>query len=492
MPEESLTYRASGVDIRASRRAKERIKAHVRRTHGAQVVTRLGLFGGGVSLAQFKSCGCPLLVGSLADAGEGGRRSCGGESILDRCLEKIPGATGVAFLDYLAASLLSPARVEAWVKGFADGLLRAHRGSSGFTIPLVGGETAEMPGVFRPGGWEVVGALFGVAEGASSSQPGSGPPGGLSAIRGMDRPVLVASIDGVGTKTMLGAALRRTSGLALDMIHHSLNDILCLGARGLAVMFYVGCHRLEEELVLPLRRAAEACLEDLGLACLEFRLAEKPGLYLPGQMDICAAVAGLAEEGNLLQGSGIAAGNLLVGLPSNGLHTNGYSLARKALLERAGLGLEDFSAELGSTLGEALLAPHRNYAPLVLPLLGQGEGQGAGAVRGIAHITGGGLAENLSRILPQGTAAEIRTSAWQPPPIFGLIQRCGNIPASDLAGKGMFETFNMGIGMVLVVSCAGAQGVMSSLRAGGEEPRIIGRVVAGRDRVDRRRVRLLP
>jgi phosphoribosylformylglycinamidine cyclo-ligase len=180
------------------------------------------------------------------------------------------------------------------------------------------------------------------------------------------------------------------------------------------------------------------------------------------------------DEKRLLQGGEVRAGDQLVGLASDGLHTNGYSLARRALLERAGLKLDGKAAELGVTLAEALLRPHRNYAPAVLPLLG-GESP---AVHAAAHITGGGLADNLARVLPEGLQAVVRLASWEVPPLFRLIQRCGEVPEQDPAGKGMYETFNMGIGLVLVVEPGKVDQVVRGLAAGGERAVLLGEVGA--------------
>jgi phosphoribosylformylglycinamidine cyclo-ligase len=282
-------------------------------------------------------------------------------------------------------------------------------------------------------------------------------------------------MDGVGTKTGLALAARRTAGLALDIIHHSLNDILCQGAEGLAILLYLGCAARDEEALQPIVRQAEEASRELGLALLQVSIAVKPQVYLPGQVDVCAAIAGLTDAGRLLQGEAVREGDLLIGLASNGLHTNGYSLARRALLEKEGLRLGERVPELGATLGEALLEPHRNYAPVVLPLLAGRDSP----VRAVAHITGGGLADNLGRVIPAGLGAEIRLGAWEVPPLFRLIQRCGEVPESDPAGRGMLETFNMGIGLVLVVEGGRRDEVLRALGAASERAVVIGEVVAG-------------
>jgi phosphoribosylformylglycinamidine cyclo-ligase len=325
-----------------------------------------------------------------------------------------------------------------------------------------------------------VGALFALAEGVAGAN--------LARAASYSQPCLVFSMDGVGTKTSLALAAGRTAGLAQDIIHHSLNDILCQGAGGLALLLYVGCHVREEDALQPLVRAAEEEARRLGLALLQMSIAEKPQVYLPGQIDVCAAIAGLADAGRLLQGEAVQEGDLILGLASNGLHTNGYSLARRALLERAGLRLDQHLAELGRTLGEALLEPHRNYAPAVLPLL---PGKSS-PVRAIAHITGGGLADNLGRVIPAGLGAEIRLGAWEVPALFRLIQRCGEVPESDPAGRGMLETFNMGIGLALVIEPGRREEVLRALSAAGERVMVLGQVVPAAPGGAGHKVRFIP
>jgi phosphoribosylformylglycinamidine cyclo-ligase len=433
MQDDSLNYRSSGVDVLAHNRAGVRIKAYVQDTFGAQILTRAGLFGAAVSLKESgETMKRPLLSGSLG-FGNSSLEDELASQIVRSCRANLsPSARPVAFLDYIAAAKLDPARAVGLVGAFSRILSRDPK------IPLVGGETAEMPGVFRENRWEVVGALFAVQEASElHHDPASscveftanGERVDLQAGAALSHPALVFSMDGVGTKTKLGVMAGNTSGLSIDIIHHSLNDILCQGAQGLATMMYVGCHHREEALIQPIIRTAGECCRANGMKILDLIVEEKPEIYLPGEIDLCAAIAGIVDAAGLIQGSAIAAGDQLIGLHSSGLHTNGYSLARKALLERGGLRLDQHLAELGCSLGEALLEPHRNYAPVVLPLLEDTEL--APAVRGIAHITGGGLKDNLVRILPEGLAAEIRLNSWQPPPIFELIRRIGNIGLED-------------------------------------------------------------
>jgi phosphoribosylformylglycinamidine cyclo-ligase len=483
MSDESLTYRASGVDVEANLEANRRIQAYVRRTYTDRVLTRGGLFGGALRLS-----GLPKPLGRLTGrviTAPGNRPEQVGVQIARSCRSPLSVKTQpLAFLDYLAAAQLDARRAAGLVGLFSDVFAADPK------IPIIGGETAEMPDVFQEGAWEVVGALFA----AGAGQEASAEQIDLSTLGGYERPALVFSMDGVGTKTKIGVQTRMSSGLAEDIIHHSLDDILCQGARGIGFMLYLGCHGRDEQLAGPLLAAAEACCRSNAVALLDSEVSEKPDLYRPGEIDLCGAIVGVVEADRLIQGERIRPGDVLLGMGSSGLHTNGYSLARKALLERGGLALDQRIPELGGTLGRALLEPHRNYAPLILPLLEDEELRAA--IGGIAHITGGGLQDNLERILPPGVRAEIRLDSWQPPPIFDLIRRSGNIPLQDSVGKGMYESFNMGIGLVLAVSPEQADRVLGRIREGGQEAETIGEVLhsdgaEGRSGETRPRVRLL-
>ena len=472
MQDDSLNYRSSGVDVEAYNRASVQIKAHVQDTFGAQILTRAGLFGAAISLKEYsEKLKAPLLCGSLG-VGNSIVEDELADQIVRSCRANLPpSAQPVAFMDYIAAAQLDLTRSVGLVGAFSRILSRDPK------IPMVGGETAEMPGVLLENCWEVVGAMFAVQEASALQHVPASSHVDLEAETGaaLSQPALVFSMDGVGTKTKVGVMAGNTSGLSVDIIHHSINDILCQGAKGLATMLYVGCHRREEALIQPIIQTAGECCRANGMKILDLIVEEKPEIYLPGEIDLCAAIAGIVDAAGLIQGSAIAAGDQLIGLPSSGLHTNGYSLARKALLERGKLRLDQHLAELGRTLGEALLEPHRNYAPVVLSLLQNTELRAA--TKGIAHITGGGLKDNLVRILPEGLAAEIRLNSWQPPPIFELIHRTGKIPLQDPVSKGMYEAFNMGIGLVLAVSSDRADRIMEFARRGGHRPVNIGAVV---------------
>jgi phosphoribosylformylglycinamidine cyclo-ligase len=270
---------------------------------------------------------------------------------------------------------------------------------------------------------------------------GIGAFGGLydaAALKEMAAPVLVASTDGVGTKTKVAARLNRWDSIGRDLVNHCVNDILVQGARPLFFLDYVAASRLNpEQIAAVVGGVADACRE-AGCALLGGETAEMPGVYEPGEIDLVGTVVGVVERDQIVDGSAIRPGDLILALPATGLHTNGYSLARQVL---AGLEWHEPLPALGSTIGEALLAVHRSYLEPVQRLWAAGV-----AIRGLAHITGGGVVDNLPRILPGGVGAVLRRGAWPVPPIFDLIQEVGQVSDDEMA-----HVFNMGLGMLLIV-----------------------------------------
>ncbi len=272
---------------------------------------------------------------------------------------------------------------------------------------------------------------------------GVGGFGGLFRMpQGMSEPLLVASTDGVGTKIHVAVMAGRHDTVGEDLVNHCVDDILVQGARPLFVLDYFACGTLTEELLVDVVSGfARGCASN-GCALLGGETAEMPGTYQPGDYDLAATVVGVVERGALLPRSDVAPGDVVIGLRSSGLHTNGFSLARKALFERASLTVVSRPQILGgASVADALLAVHRSYAPLLLPLLP------GGAVKAMAHITGGGFPDNLPRVLPAGVGAEIDAMAWEPLPIFRLIQSSGDVPDAE-----MYRTFNMGMGMLLIAA----------------------------------------
>ncbi len=296
-----------------------------------------------------------------------------------------------------------------------------------------------------------------------------GPFGGLFRLGSYRDPVLVASTDSVGTKVKLASLLGRYDTVGQDLVNHCVNDILCAGAEPLFFLDYIGSAPLPDDAKVELVRGVVTACRAAGCALLGGETADLPGVYAAGDFDLVGFVVGVVERDAVIDGSRIQEGDALLGLPSSGLHTNGYSLVRRVF----GVGQGgDADAEravlyanypgLGVTLGEALLAPHRCYyneLKPVLPLL-----------KGIAHITGGGIPGNVPRILPEGLAARIDRSAWKPQPVFRLIQERGNVAQEE-----MYRTFNMGLGIVLAVAPADVDAVRSQVR----EALVVGEVVRG-------------
>jgi phosphoribosylformylglycinamidine cyclo-ligase len=288
-------------------------------------------------------------------------------------------------------------------------------------------------------------------------------------LAGMTEPVLVASADGVGTKLAVARMAGDYSSVGRDLVNHCVNDILVQGAEPLFFLDYVGAGVLEPAKMVELvSGVADGCREN-GCALLGGETAEMPGFYQPGDYELVGFIVGIVDRPKVLDGSKVQAGDVLVGLPSSGLHTNGYSLARKVVFERAGLGIADKAPwERKRTVGQALLEPHLSYLKPIRPLLGHA------ALHGMAHITGGGITDNLPRILPAGTHALIRVGSWPISGLFHFLQETGEIEAEE-----MFRVFNLGVGMILAVAPAGLAEVLGLLRSVGQKSYVIGTIQSG-------------
>ncbi len=283
--------------------------------------------------------------------------------------------------------------------------------------------------------------------------------GGLFELKGFKQPVLVSSADGVGTKLKIASALAKHDTIGIDLVNHCVNDILTCGAEPLFFLDYIAMGKLISEQVDAIARGlAQACRE-VGCALIGGETAEMPGLYAGKDYDLVGFIIGAVEKEKLITGKTIAKGDAIIGLPSSGLHTNGFSLVRKVfgVIPSA---LNAYYSELGRTLGEELLEPHRCYYHQLKPLLP--------VVKGVAHITGGGLIDNVPRILPQGMAAQFNSRTWKVSPIFRLIQQRGNVTRDE-----MFHVFNMGIGMVLICSPDNVDQLTQAL----PEAKVIGEVM---------------
>jgi len=282
-------------------------------------------------------------------------------------------------------------------------------------------------------------------------------------------PVLVSSADGVGTKLKVAFMTGRHDTIGADLVNHCINDILVQGAEPLFFLDYLATGRLSPDVAEQIVGGiARACREN-GCALIGGETAEMPGFYADGEYDLAGFIVGAVDRTRIVDGRTIVPGDVLIGLPSTGLHTNGYSLARRVFFDVAGLQPDTFVRELGATAGAALLATHRCYLPIVRPLLERGH------VKGLAHITGGGITENLPRILPEGCTAEVDLNAWTVPPIFEFIQERGAVSRDE-----MYRTFNMGVGLIVACTARDADRVISSAARSGEPNAVrLGVVVSG-------------
>jgi phosphoribosylformylglycinamidine cyclo-ligase len=279
----------------------------------------------------------------------------------------------------------------------------------------------------------------------------------------MDEPVLVSSIDGVGTKLKIAFALDRHDTVGADLVNHCINDIAVLGARPLFFLDYIGAEKLEPPVFAQILRGFTKACRAGGCALIGGETAQMPGMYQAGEYDLAGCIVGVVDRQKMIDGRRIKPGDVILGLPSNGLHTNGYSLARKIFFEQMRLKPAARLPGLKLSLGEELLRTHKNYQPALAQVT-------AGKLKGLAHITGGGLVDNLPRVLPGDCDAVIETTRWKVPAIFQLLEERGRVDAAE-----MYQVFNMGIGMAAIVAPNDAAAIAKQLRA-----KLIGRIVRGR------------
>lgn len=289
--------------------------------------------------------------------------------------------------------------------------------------------------------------------------------GGMYELQGYNQPVLVSSTDSPGTKLKLATLTGRFDTVGIDVVNHCVNDVFTCGAKPIFFLDYIGVgHLLPERAEALVKGVAEAC-QIVGCSLIGGETAELPGIYPEDGFDLAGFAVGVVEKESIIDGSTITKGDVLLSVPSNGLHTNGYSLARRVFhVEEEPSILNNIYPELGRTLGEALLEPHRCYYPLLEPVLP--------LIKGMAHITGGGLPENVLRIMPKGLGAWFDTSTWDIPPIFTMIQQAGNVDVDE-----MFRVFNMGVGMVLACDSQNTDEVRRIV----PEARVVGEVVKGEE-----------
>ena len=331
----------------------------------------------------------------------------------------------------------------------------------------------KQAGVDIEAGNEVVRRIRSLARGTFT--PGVlsdlGSFGGLFRLRdaGLSDPVLVSSADGVGTKLRLAFMTGIHTTIGRDLVNHCVNDILVQGAQPLFFFDYLATGRLDPDVAVQIVEGLAAACRENQCALLGGETAEMPGFYADGEYDVAGFIVGAVERELLIDGRGIRPGDVLIGVPSSGLHTNGYSLARRIAFERAGLSHDSRIEALGMSVGEALMVPHRSYLSLIKPLLA------TGSIKGMAHITGGGITDNLPRILPDGVHAEIDRSRWRVPPVFTWLQTTGDVPDDD-----MLRTFNMGVGLIIACDPSASASILDALSAAGEPGAAqIGRIAGG-------------
>jgi phosphoribosylformylglycinamidine cyclo-ligase len=331
----------------------------------------------------------------------------------------------------------------------------------------------KQSGVDIDAGNEVVRRIRSLARGTFTSGVLSeiGSFGGLFRLgdAGGDDPVLVASADGVGTKLRVAFMTGVHTSIGVDLVNHCVNDILVQGAQPLFFLDYLATGRLDPDVAVQIVEGLAGACRTNGCALLGGETAEMPGFYADGEYDVAGFIVGVVARGHLINGRTIVPGDVLIGLPSSGLHTNGYSLARRIAFETAGLNPDAFVPELGRSIGEALMVPHRSYLQVVHPLIH------AGFIKGMAHITGGGITDNLPRMLPAGMHARVDRSTWQPPAVFRWLQQTGGVPDSD-----MLRTFNMGIGLIIACAPDRERELIGTLAGTGEPSAVrIGEIRSG-------------
>jgi phosphoribosylformylglycinamidine cyclo-ligase len=284
--------------------------------------------------------------------------------------------------------------------------------------------------------------------------------------------VLVSSMDGVGTKLKIAFAAHRHASVAADLVYHSVNDIAVHGAAPLFFLDYLATGKIRSRVVTEIVRGLAKACRELGCALVGGETAQMPGFYAPHEYDLAGCLVGWVRRGDILDGRRIRPGDTILGLPSLGLHTNGFSLARRVLLEQTGMQLSQHVPELGRSVVEELLAPHRCYLPVVQPLTQKGW------VTGLVHITGGGITDNTPRILPKTCSAEVRLGSWPVPPVFDLIRRLGRVREPE-----MLHTFNMGLGMLVIVPPRNLEKVTAALKKKREKFYVVGRIARGKPEV---------
>ena len=288
----------------------------------------------------------------------------------------------------------------------------------------------------------------------------------------MSEPILVASADGVGTKLKIAFETGIHNTIGQDLVNHCVNDILVQGAKPLFFLDYFATGRLEPETTVAVVEGISIACKENSCVLLGGETAEMPGFYADGEYDLAGFIVGVVDKPKVIDGKNITTGDVVLGLPSSGLQTNGYSLARKLFFEVGGFAVDSYVEQLGETVGNALLATHTSFLKPLEKLLGSGR------IKGLAHITGGGFLENIPRILPENVAVEIKRGTWVEPPIFGMMQKLGNVADAE-----MFRTFNMGIGMIVICAAEEVENITKHFVEADDKVYKIGQIISGNKEV---------
>ncbi len=286
--------------------------------------------------------------------------------------------------------------------------------------------------------------------------------------RGMGEPVLVSSIDGVGTKLKIALMTQKYDTIGIDLVSHCVNDILVQGARPLFFLDYLACSSLDPDIVTDMIRGVAKGCRYAGCALVGGEMAEMRDIYRDNEYDLAGCIVGVVDRNKIIDGTRITEGDVVIGLASSGLHTNGFSLARKICFDAAGMDCQDEMPGTGRTIGDALLEPHRSYAKVIQLLMKIVD------IKGMSHVTGGGITDNVPRILPDGLGAEIDLNAWEAPPIFTFLRDHGNVDDDE-----MLHAFNMGMGYLVVVAAQHRDKALDALTQACEEPKVMGRITPG-------------
>ena len=462
-----LTYEASGVNLGAQDESNLRVKGLTKSDIGE------GMFGGAVDVSAIKTMERPVLLVAVESGNtfyEGGMSLEElGKRLAEETHSKLSAAGGnpLGILDYIGSDVLKPEETEAFVTGLKEG----------FGGRVLGGETAEMGVVYREGQKDIFVTAIALANMPSSKTTALAMDVNfvdLSGFKNYNAPILVASTDGTGTKPRIGVLAGKTDNLHADIVNHCTDDIIVHGTMPLAFFSYIAGQSLDTATKMQLLASGRKAAESSGMYFIAGKIHSLPDVYKEAMIDIAGTIVGIVEKDKVINGSSIQEGDAVVRLYTNGIMTNGYSLAQRVFFDKLKHGLADEIPEFGRTVADELLEPHVNYWPVVRELIGKHE------IRGLAHITGGGIEGNLQRIIPEGLCAAVDRKTLQPvPPVFQYMMGAG------VAEEEMYRVFNMGAGMIAVVPGEQAKEMVGYLQQNHHKKDcIIGEIIQGEKRFE--------